>query len=93
MPRNIQARQILRRSLSNGSRTLSSMDIPRGYFGIYIGEQEKKRFVVPVSLLVVPFVVVTANPKQCPGQAGFHIDELQPKELLEDSKGSYFSTG
>ncbi|KAD4982001.1 hypothetical protein E3N88_18672 [Mikania micrantha] len=54
MPCIIQAKQILKRSLSNGSRTPSSMDIQRGYFAIYIGEQEKKRFVVPVSLLSEP---------------------------------------
>ncbi|CAH1433609.1 unnamed protein product [Lactuca virosa] len=53
MPRIIQAKQILQRSLSNGTRT-STMDLPKGYFAVYIGEQEKKRFVVPVSLLSQP---------------------------------------
>ncbi|MFS7954953.1 putative small auxin-up RNA [Helianthus anomalus] len=54
MPRIIQARKILKRSLSNGSTTSASMDIPKGYFAIYVGEQEKKRFVVSVSLLSEP---------------------------------------
>ncbi|KAI3745165.1 hypothetical protein L1987_58271 [Smallanthus sonchifolius] len=54
MPRIIQARKILKRSLSNGSSTPASMDIPKGYFPIYVGEQEKKRFVVSVSLLSEP---------------------------------------
>ncbi|KAM0012733.1 putative small auxin-up RNA [Helianthus debilis subsp. tardiflorus] len=54
MPRVIQARQILKRSLSNGGSTPASMDIPKGYFAIYVGEQEKKRFVVPVSILSEP---------------------------------------
>ncbi|KAI3795499.1 hypothetical protein L1987_38154 [Smallanthus sonchifolius] len=54
MPRIIQARQILKRSLSNSSSTPTSMDIPKGYFAIYVGEQEKKRFVVSVSLLSEP---------------------------------------
>ncbi|KAM0012732.1 putative small auxin-up RNA [Helianthus debilis subsp. tardiflorus] len=54
MPRIIQARQILKRSLSNGGSTPASMDIPKGYFAIYVGEQEKKRFVVPISILSEP---------------------------------------
>ncbi|KAM0049325.1 putative small auxin-up RNA [Helianthus debilis subsp. tardiflorus] len=54
MPSIIQARQILKRSLSNGGSTPASMDIPKGYFAIYVGEQEKKRFVVPVSILSEP---------------------------------------
>ncbi|CAH1436447.1 unnamed protein product [Lactuca virosa] len=53
-PRIIQAKQILRRSLSNGSSTTKSMDIPKGYLAIYVGEQEKKRYVVPVWLLSEP---------------------------------------
>ncbi|KAK9065538.1 hypothetical protein SSX86_014939 [Deinandra increscens subsp. villosa] len=53
-PRIIQAKQILRRSFSNGSGTSTSMDIPKGYFAIYVGEEEKRRFVVPVSLLSQP---------------------------------------
>ncbi|KAJ0568476.1 putative small auxin-up RNA [Helianthus annuus] len=51
MLRIIQARKILKRSLSNGSTTPASMEIPKGYLSIYVGEQEKKRFVVSVSLL------------------------------------------
>ncbi|KAJ0447801.1 putative small auxin-up RNA [Helianthus annuus] len=54
MPRVIQTRQILKRSLSNGGSTPASMDIPKGYFAIYVGEQEKNRFVVPVSILSEP---------------------------------------
>ncbi|KAM0012738.1 putative small auxin-up RNA [Helianthus debilis subsp. tardiflorus] len=54
MPRIIQARQILKRSLSNGGSTPASMDIPKGYFAIYVGEQEKKRSVVTVSILSEP---------------------------------------
>ncbi|KAI7740732.1 hypothetical protein M8C21_005903 [Ambrosia artemisiifolia] len=54
MPRIVQARQILKRSLSNGSSTPASMGIPKGYFAVYVGEQEKKRFVVSVSVLSEP---------------------------------------
>ncbi|XP_076941897.1 auxin-induced protein X15-like [Bidens hawaiensis] len=54
MPCIIQAKQILRRSLSNGRRTPSSTDIPKGYFAIYVGEQEKKRHVVSLSILSEP---------------------------------------
>ncbi|XP_024983107.1 auxin-responsive protein SAUR21-like [Cynara cardunculus var. scolymus] len=53
MPQIIQAKQILRRSLSNGSSN-TYMVIPKGHFAVYVGEQEKKRFVVPVSLLSQP---------------------------------------
>ncbi|XP_071697920.1 auxin-responsive protein SAUR21-like [Rutidosis leptorrhynchoides] len=52
MPRIIQAKKILKRSFSNGSTT--SIDIPKGYFAVYVGELEKRRFVVPVSLLSQP---------------------------------------
>nr|XP_043629026.1 auxin-responsive protein SAUR21-like [Erigeron canadensis] len=54
MPRIIQAKQHIRRSLSNGRSKTTSMDNPKGYLAIYVGEQEKKRFVVPVSLLIQP---------------------------------------
>ncbi|GKA05522.1 auxin-responsive protein SAUR21-like protein [Tanacetum coccineum] len=53
MPRIIHAQQILRRSFSNGSST-TYVDIRKGYFTVYVGEEEKKRFVVPVSLLTQP---------------------------------------
>ncbi|XP_071701431.1 auxin-responsive protein SAUR21-like [Rutidosis leptorrhynchoides] len=53
MPRIIQAKKILRRSFSNASNT-TSLVIPKGYFAVYVGEEEKTRFVVPISLLSQP---------------------------------------
>nr|GEY97976.1 auxin-responsive protein SAUR21-like [Tanacetum cinerariifolium] len=38
MPRIIHAKQMLRRSFSNGSST-TSVDIPKGYFAVYVGEE------------------------------------------------------
>ncbi|TXG64664.1 hypothetical protein EZV62_011658 [Acer yangbiense] len=32
----------------------SSMDVPKGYIAVYIGESQKKRFVIPVSFLNEP---------------------------------------
>ncbi|KAL7156507.1 hypothetical protein ABFS83_02G014800 [Erythranthe nasuta] len=44
-------RQILRRSLSNERR---SVEVPKGHFAVYVGQNEKKRFVVPLSYLNNP---------------------------------------
>ncbi|KAL4585231.1 hypothetical protein LXL04_009847 [Taraxacum kok-saghyz] len=55
MPRIIHAKKVLGRSLSNGSHSSSSIDIiPKGHFAVYVGEQKKRRFVVPVLLLRQP---------------------------------------
>ncbi|KAK4477175.1 hypothetical protein RD792_016388 [Penstemon davidsonii] len=46
--------KILRRSLSAGKRSTGSADVPKGHFAVYIGEREKKRFVIPLSYLNEP---------------------------------------
>ncbi|KAL7156503.1 hypothetical protein ABFS83_02G014400 [Erythranthe nasuta] len=44
-------RQILRRSLSSERR---SVEVPRGHLAVYVGQNEKKRFVIPLSYLNHP---------------------------------------
>ncbi|KAL8051216.1 hypothetical protein ABFX02_06G132300 [Erythranthe guttata] len=43
--------QILRRSLSNERRLA---EVPKGHLAVYVGEGEKKRFVIPLSYLNHP---------------------------------------
>ncbi|WMV57312.1 hypothetical protein MTR67_050697 [Solanum verrucosum] len=43
----IQANRFLRRSSTSGG-------IPKGHCAVYVGESQKKRFVVPVSYLSLP---------------------------------------
>ncbi|KAK3195328.1 hypothetical protein Dsin_026638 [Dipteronia sinensis] len=53
-PKILHAKQILRKSnlFSNQS---SSLDVPKGYLAVYVGEScQKKRFVIPVSFLHEP---------------------------------------
>ncbi|KAL0422853.1 UNVERIFIED_CONTAM: Auxin-responsive protein SAUR24 [Sesamum latifolium] len=46
---------MLRRSLSSEKRSTSAgTEVPKGHFAVYVGESEKKRFVIPVSYLNHP---------------------------------------
>ncbi|KAK8582399.1 hypothetical protein V6N13_069177 [Hibiscus sabdariffa] len=55
VPRIMQAKQILRQSKMFANEAAStSKDVPKGYFAIYVGENQKKRFIVPVSFLNQP---------------------------------------
>ncbi|XP_051134570.1 auxin-responsive protein SAUR21-like [Andrographis paniculata] len=45
-------RKMLRRSLSSERRSAS--EVPKGHLAVYAGENEKKRFVIPVAYLNHP---------------------------------------
>ncbi|XP_052193052.1 auxin-responsive protein SAUR23-like [Diospyros lotus] len=44
----LRAKNILRQSASE------SVDVPKGYLAVYVGEAQKKRFLVPISYLNQP---------------------------------------
>ena len=51
----MHAKHILRRSNSFGKQVAStSIDVPKGYIAIYVGESERRRFVIPISFLNQP---------------------------------------
>ncbi|XP_007041977.2 PREDICTED: auxin-responsive protein SAUR21 [Theobroma cacao] len=50
LPRIVSAKQSLKRTLSLSETT----PVPKGHFAVYVGEAEKKRFVVPISFLKDP---------------------------------------
>ncbi|KAK6945881.1 Small auxin-up RNA [Dillenia turbinata] len=55
LPGAFLPKQILRRSLMTAGQAASTDAIvPKGYFAVYIGERERKRFVVPISYLNQP---------------------------------------
>ncbi|XVE93762.1 hypothetical protein REPUB_Repub01dG0222500 [Reevesia pubescens] len=50
LPRIGNAKPSLKRTLSSSENTV----VPKGHFAVYVGEAEKKRFVVPISFLKHP---------------------------------------
>ncbi|KAK8625108.1 hypothetical protein V6N13_089986 [Hibiscus sabdariffa] len=48
--RIVNVKPSLKRTLSSSATTV----VPKGHFAVYVGEAEKKRFVVPVSFLKKP---------------------------------------
>ncbi|KAK8529990.1 hypothetical protein V6N13_102876 [Hibiscus sabdariffa] len=49
-PGIVNAKASPKRSLSSSEATV----VPKGHFAVYVGEVEKKRFVVPISFLKHP---------------------------------------
>ncbi|XP_048424771.1 auxin-induced protein 15A-like [Pyrus x bretschneideri] len=56
LPAVIPAEKLLRRSFSNSSQgaLYNLADVPKGYFPVYVGESEKQRFIVPISIVNQP---------------------------------------
>ncbi|XP_004309347.1 PREDICTED: indole-3-acetic acid-induced protein ARG7-like [Fragaria vesca subsp. vesca] len=55
LPAIVSPKKSLTRSSSNANKTASKiLDIPKGYFAVYVGKSQKKRFVIPISYLNQP---------------------------------------
>ena len=50
LPRIVNAKPSLKRTLSSSETIV----VPKGHFAVYVGETEKKRFMVPISYLKHP---------------------------------------
>ncbi|XP_057488674.1 auxin-responsive protein SAUR21-like [Actinidia eriantha] len=51
----LQAKAHLRRSILAASQIATNVaDVPKGYLAVYVGEAQKKRFLVPISYLNQP---------------------------------------
>ncbi|KAJ4716684.1 Auxin-responsive protein [Melia azedarach] len=55
LPGIVQAKKILQKSSFSASQSaLMSTVVPKGYLAVYVGENQMKRFVIPVSYLNNP---------------------------------------
>ncbi|KAK1554878.1 hypothetical protein Q3G72_001917 [Acer saccharum] len=50
LPRIVNAKNTLRHPIFSQENTI----VPKGHFAVYVGETEKKRFLVPISYLKHP---------------------------------------
>ncbi|GMY05574.1 auxin-responsive protein SAUR21-like [Fagus crenata] len=55
VPAIMQVKQILRRSVLSGKEAaFTAKKVPKGFFAVYVGEEQKKRFILPISYLNEP---------------------------------------
>ncbi|KAG6572081.1 hypothetical protein SDJN03_28809, partial [Cucurbita argyrosperma subsp. sororia] len=55
LPSIVHAKQSFQRSSSTGNEASpKAIEVPKGYFTVYVGEVQKKRFVIPLSCLNQP---------------------------------------
>ncbi|KAL5788759.1 hypothetical protein ACOSP7_005708 [Xanthoceras sorbifolium] len=52
-PGIVRPKQILRQSKLFANQAMST-DVPKGHLAVYVGERQKKRFIIPVSFLNQP---------------------------------------
>ena len=52
LPQIVQPKKLLQQSSFNASQSSTmTTDVPKGHLAVYVGESQRKRFVIPVSFL------------------------------------------